>query len=277
MSMLKEKIDTSIALLRKIEPLALELNPTDGIYLAFSGGKDSQCLLELAKMAGVRFKAWYSVTGIDSPHNVRFIMENYKEVNFIHHQKNFIRLVEQKGLPMMNSRYCCERLKENLGAGNLMVDGVRAEESAKRAAYAAIMVRSRRKENIIKGRNRSIEEITENQHRCIKGKDRLDVHPILNWTDTDVWQFMSQRKLPYNKTYDSMGRVGCMYCPYASRAQRELYIREYPLYYKRILKAIAVFLEKKPLFDTPEQYIDWWMSGKTMEKYRGGGRLTPPA
>lgn len=271
--MLKEKIDKSIALLRKIEPLALELNPTDGIYLAFSGGKDSQCLLKLAKMAGVRFKAWYSVTGIDSPQNVRFIMENYKEVNFIHHKKNFIRLVEEKGLPMMNSRYCCERLKENLGAGNLMVDGVRAAESARRAAYADIMVRSRRKENVTKGRNRSFEEITENQHRCIKGKDRIDVHPILEWTDADVWQFMAQQKLPYNETYTSMGRVGCMYCPYASRAQREEYIREYPLYYKRILKAVAVFLEKKPLFDTPAQYIDWWMSGKTMEKYLGGGRL----
>lgn len=274
-NMLQDKIKQSVALLRKVEPLALELNPQDGIYLAFSGGKDSQCIMELAKMAGVKFKAWYSVTGIDSPQNVRFIMENYPEVNFVHHRKNFLRLVEEKGLPMMNSRFCCERLKENLGAGNVMIDGIRADESRKRAAYAAVMVRSRRKENIQKGRNRTYEEIAENQHRCIKGKDRIDIHPILEWSESDVWQFIAQQRIPYNPTYQKLGRVGCMYCPYASRQQIVGYMEQYPLYYKRIMKALAVFLEKKPLFDTPEQYTDWWMSGMTMEKYRQtvcGGR-----
>ena len=34
--------------------------PEDGYYLAFSGGKDSQCIYHLAKMAGVKFDAHYS-------------------------------------------------------------------------------------------------------------------------------------------------------------------------------------------------------------------------
>ena len=39
---LDKKIDYSIALLRKAESMALRLDPENGFYLAFSGGKDSQ-------------------------------------------------------------------------------------------------------------------------------------------------------------------------------------------------------------------------------------------
>ena len=255
-------------MLHRAEPLALELNPTDGYYLAFSGGKDSQCVMELARLAGVKYKAYYSVTGIDSPQNVHFINQFYPEVQFIHHEKNFFRLVEQKGLPMMQSRFCCERLKENLGAGNVLIDGVRAEESTKRSTYTNVMIRSRRKENTTKGRHRTIEEIENNAHRCIKGKDRIDIHPLLNWTAADVWQFISQQQLPYNPCYENVGRVGCMFCPYATRQQIHLYIAQFPKYEDRLLRAIDVFLQKKPLLPNAELYLDWWLSRQTLEKYK---------
>ena len=41
--MIQHKIDYSIALFRKAEPMALAYHP-GGIHLAFSGGKDSQVL-----------------------------------------------------------------------------------------------------------------------------------------------------------------------------------------------------------------------------------------
>lgn len=53
---LDKKIDYSIALLRKAESMALRLDPENGFYLAFSGGKDSQALYHIAQMAGVIFK-----------------------------------------------------------------------------------------------------------------------------------------------------------------------------------------------------------------------------
>ena len=49
---LKEKIDYSIALMRKAEKLALEYDPVDGFYLAFSGGKDSQAIYLLRRWRG---------------------------------------------------------------------------------------------------------------------------------------------------------------------------------------------------------------------------------
>ena len=266
---MEQKIEKSIAIIRKSENLALSLQPDLGIFLAFSGGKDSACVLELAKMAGVKFKAFYSVTGIDSPMNIKYIRQYFPDVEFIHPKKNYLQLVEKKGLPMIQTRFCCERLKERIGAGTVMLDGVRAEESRKRAKYVEVMVRSRRKENIEKGRNRTIEEIEAASHRCIRGRDRVDVHPILEWTEEDVWQFLKDRKIPINPCYQKTGRVGCMYCPFASKRQLEMYEEEYPLYFKRLMLALERFWEKKQIkgIKDADDYYKWWKSRITIEKY----------
>lgn len=58
------KIEHSVDLLKRAEKLALKMSP-EGFHLAFSGGKDSQVLYYLAKMAGVKFKARMQVTTID--------------------------------------------------------------------------------------------------------------------------------------------------------------------------------------------------------------------
>ena len=57
---LQKKIDTFIRMLQSFEP-------EEGYYLAFSGGKDSQCIYHLAKMAGVKFDAHYNVTSVYPP------------------------------------------------------------------------------------------------------------------------------------------------------------------------------------------------------------------
>lgn len=263
------KIKESIELIRRAEKLSLSLNPQGGFYVAFSGGKDSQCVLELCKMAGVKYKAYYSVTGIDAPDNVRFIQKYYPEVEFVHPKQNYFKLIERKGLPMIQSRFCCERLKERIGAGNVLLDGVRAQESRSRAKYTEVMVRSRRKENIEKGRNRQLEEVVANEHRCIKGKDRVDVHPILDWTEEDVWSFIYDRKLQPNPMYSYVGRVGCMYCPFAKRSQLSFYEYMYPKYHKRLLLAIERFMSHKIVegLNTPQEYYDWWKSKKTLKAW----------
>lgn len=80
---LQTKIDYSIALLRKCEQMALDYDPENGFYLAFSGGKDSQVLYHLAKLAGVKFKAHMNLTSIDPPDVIRFVKRNYPDVELI--------------------------------------------------------------------------------------------------------------------------------------------------------------------------------------------------
>lgn len=115
--------------------------PKEGYFLAFSGGKDSQCVYHLAKMAGVKFDAHYSVTSVDPPELVRFIMEQYPDVIREHPKDKDGRPVTMWSLiadetmpPTRIARYCCERLKECSGQGRVTMTGVRWAESVNRRA-----------------------------------------------------------------------------------------------------------------------------------------------
>lgn len=59
---LQKKIDQSIRLLQSVQ------KRYDGeIELAYSGGKDSDVILQLAKEAGIKYRAIYKNTTIDPP------------------------------------------------------------------------------------------------------------------------------------------------------------------------------------------------------------------
>ena len=131
---LVQKIDYSIALLRKAEALALRYDADDGFYLAFSGGKDSQCLYHVAQLAGVRFKAHFSPTSIDPPQLIRFIRRNYPDCEFKRLRRSiFTACLEHKILPTMIARWCCAEFKEQSGAGKVTLIGIRHAESSRRA------------------------------------------------------------------------------------------------------------------------------------------------
>lgn len=272
MDNLEEKIRYSINLLKKGEKLALALNPSAGYVVGFSGGKDSQVLLDLVKRAGVRYVAHYSVTSIDAPENIYFIRAYYPDVVFIHHRPNFFGLVEKKGLPTIWHRYCCSVLKEGIGAGSVCLVGVRAEESAKRASYSEFDIRSRRKEHEGMRGKRTLEEVIENEHKCIKGKDKIMLYPLLKWTEQDVWGYIKTNNLPVNPLYESHKRVGCMFCPYARREDVLYWCERYPKMKEKILSSLQKYLDKRTWDDVEEikdatKYFDWWLSGKSLKKY----------
>ena len=134
----RDKVQEAIGRLRSFEP-------PEGYYLAFSGGKDSQTIYHLAKMAGVKFDAHYSVTSVDPPELVRFIKTHYPDVSF-----DYPRGKDGKVLTMWNlipkrkvpptrfQRYCCAELKESSGKGRVTVTGVRWAESNRRKALHGV-------------------------------------------------------------------------------------------------------------------------------------------
>lgn len=264
-----DKVTKAIKLLRAGERLALAMNPEDGYYLAFSGGKDSQVLYDLAVQAGVKFKAWYSVTGNDAPDNVYFIRDYYPSVEFYHPKKKFVKLVEEKGMPTINRRYCCERLKERIGAGNVVLTGVRAEESRKRAEYAQVMIHSRRVEHQGTAPGRNVSWLEQTEHDCIKGQDRVMVYPLLEFTAEDIWNYIDLHQLPVNPLYEVCGRVGCMFCPFSSDAQLDYYERHYPRFKKSIIAALDKNMNHRAesRFSDAKQLYRWWRSKKTIDRF----------
>lgn len=260
------KIDNSIKLLQKAEKLALAMQPNEGFHLSFSGGKDSQTILELAKMAGIKYKAYYYATTIDPAENVSFIKQYYPDVTFLVPKESFLHLVSKKGLPTRQHRFCCTILKETQGLGSVVLTGVRKEESTKRQQYAPLTKYTKKKEE---RKPVFLNEMEQNQFQCVNGSDKFLLHPILEWSTMDVLDFLSGQKIPQNPCYIKNKRVGCSICPFAPRIQNIKYLETHPKFKAALISSIGKYLSKSKKYNTwsPEDCLNWWTSGKSLEEY----------
>ena len=267
---LQTKIDYSIALLRKAEPLALEMSP-DGFHLAFSGGKDSQTLYHLAKLAGVRFMAHMQITTLDPPELMHFVRTHYPDIELHRPEINFYKLiVKKKMLPLRQARYCCAYLKEQAGAGTVTLIGIRAAESARRAKRNELETSDRAYSGSLDQFNRDKEQY----HQCVSGKDKIMLSPIFKWTDADVWNFIRGNGIEYCKLYDEgFHRIGCIFCPMVSRKIKALERNRYPGVEKAIKRSIQNIIDENGYGNeyhaTADEIFDWWVSNTSARKYFG--------
>jgi hypothetical protein len=156
----KALTEQAIARLRKHEP------PEDGYYLAFSGGKDSIVIYDLAVRSGVKFDAHFQQTTVDPPEVLRFIREHYPDVAWTKPKRSMFQMIVDHGTPPTRIiRYCCSELKELHGSGRVVVLGVRWAESARR-------------------RNRPV--YGESTRRA----GTYFLSPIVDWTTADVWDYI---------------------------------------------------------------------------------------
>lgn len=223
MSELAKKVNQAIKLLQSI-PQA-----SGPIEISYSGGKDSDVILELAKMAGIPYRAIYKNTTIDPPGTIKHCKE--KGVEILAPTINFFDLVKRKGCPTMRARFCCEILKE-YKVCDRAVQGIRRSESTKRA------------------KNYHEPEICRTYgHKG--GKCRIYL-PILEWTNDDVASFIAERGIKCHPLYyDEQGnfhverRLGCIGCPLRSDKGRGGY-QKYPKMLRQLIKSAKVFLETHP-------------------------------
>jgi len=214
--------------------------PPEGYYLAFSGGKDSITLLRLAQMAGVQYDAHYNVTTVDPPELLRFIRREHPSVTWDRPELTMWQLIIKNGIPPTRLvRYCCAELKERGGSDRLKVTGIRWAESNARAQRQMV-------------------------ETCRYSNARI-LHPIIDWTDDDVWQFIRQEKLPYCELYDEgQKRIGCVMCPMGNHSQMAWQAQRWPriagLYLRAFDRMIAHWRERgKPRrWNTAEEVMAWW-------------------
>lgn len=262
-----DKIAKSIELIRKAEPLALKYQEY-GFHLAFSGGKDSQVIYHLCKMAGVKFQAFMQVTTIDHPELMKFVRKNYQDVIMQRPEKNFYSLIISENiLPTQQIRYCCRHLKENSGANTVTVIGIRKAESNKRAKRNELEINNRKYSNSLDQFNID----NESGALCVNGKDKILLSPILDWSDRDVWNFIRSNKIEYCNLYDNgYKRIGCIFCPMCSKREKIRHRKEYPGVERAIKKSIKILCDRgkySSLNSDVNDVFEWWISGKSIKVY----------
>jgi phosphoadenosine phosphosulfate reductase len=226
--------------------------PPEGYYLAYSGGKDSDTILALAKMAKVKFDAHYHLTTVDPPELV-YHVRRHPEVEIDRSEMTMWQLIVKKCMPPTRmKRYCCEYLKERGGSGRIIMTGVRREESAKRA-------------------RRNMNEA------CFKDKTKRYFHPIIDWTSKDVWQFLRENKISYCNLYDKgFKRIGCVMCPYSNiKRQAELFPKIAQAYKRAIIRCWdkknsdieGGFSKVVTKFKDGEDMYNWWISGRSAKEW----------
>jgi phosphoadenosine phosphosulfate reductase len=225
----EKKVARAVRLLQSI--------PKDGpVEVSYSGGKDSDVILELAKMAGIEYRAIYKNTTIDPPGTIRHCKD--KGVEILQPKESFMQLVQKKGFPSRFSRFCCQVLKE-YKVLDRAIQGIRRSESIKR--------RDRYKEP----------EMCRVYSKDSKVKIYL---PILDWTDADVERFVKERGIQCHPLYyDEQGnfhverRLGCIGCPLKSDNGKGDYLK-YPVMLKARIKAHQKYLESHPNSKTLEYF-----------------------
>jgi len=211
-SQLEDAVRANVSYLEKIEKKAVSMIKHSGAkYVAFSGGKDSEVALYLAHLAGVK-KAIYANTGLEFPESSRFVKKfaDFLGVELIEVRpdRGFWDVVEEKGIPTKENRWCTKHLKlaQLSKFHGVLVDGTRRYESF--------------------GRMR--------RTRTAKLGNLKLIYPILDWLALDVWLYIHYRGLPYNPLYD-MGyeRIGCYMCPSMLNAEFHNMRSTHPELFKR--------------------------------------------
>lgn len=277
---IRDKVEMPIKRLKAFEP-------PEGYYVAFSGGKDSQCVYHLCKMAGVKFDAHYAVTSVDPPELVRFIKQNYPDVQFERQYDKDGKPITMWSLipehlmpPTRLIRYCCASLKETCGQGRIVVTGVRWAESANRKNnHGAVDIRGKKAIKIADSEgadyrldkhgglimNDDNNEARRTVEQCYRTRKTM-VNPIVEWDEDDVWQFLNENNIPHCCLYDEgFTRLGCIGCPMGGTKGQIKQFERWPKYRELYMKSFKRMLNARTVknlettWNTEIDVMNWWL------------------
>lgn len=239
------------------------------LTVRYSGGKDSDVILQLAKESlaplGIEFRVTHNLTTADPPDNVYYIRGVFADLReegieaVINYPKRSLWKIMRETLviPSRLIRVCCGELKERkMPDAPYIVTGVRWAESAGRRAksgIAMVYTASDRTARPDKGGLLTTDDASSRRlfEQCqMKGVRVLN--PIIDWSDSDVWDYLHSRGIEGNPLYkEGWTRIGCVGCPLAGKRAREIAFARYPKLYKAWHDAIAYVIARRKEMGNP--------------------------
>lgn len=255
------------------------------LMVTYSGGKDSQVLVALAERANINFEVVNSHTTADAPETVYFIREQFREMELRGIKCSIVMpkykglpvsmwtLIPQKGMPPTRfARYCCQVLKESNGKGRFNATGVRWAESPRRKnsrGVMEVMNKDPKKRIILANDNDEKRQLFETCNL----KAEMVVNPIVDWSDDEVWDYITSEKLPFNPLYcEGWKRVGCIGCPLAGGKMMKKEFSRWPKYQKLYLDAFERMLKVRK--EQGKETIAWKDGMNVFHWWTGDGNVS---
>lgn len=178
---------------------------------AYSGGKDSIALLNITAkaLAPKDFYVIFGNTGMELSSTLKAVdraKQHWPDLRFVEAKCHLdpTETWDMFGPPASKIRWCCAvhksvptilKLRELTGDYNakaVVLDGVRAQESARRAKYGEVSIGA-------------------------KNISQINVSPILKWNTAEIYCYLLKENILFNDAYRiGLFRVGCMVCPMSS-------------------------------------------------------------
>jgi phosphoadenosine phosphosulfate reductase len=213
------------------------------VVVSFSGGKDSLVALHLSLGLGFEPVILFNNTGIELPETVETVYKTVDKygLELVEASANdkFWRSVYELGVPGRDYRWCCKvcklaplaiTVKKMWSKGGLNVVGQRAFESIDRARSPRVW-------------------------RLRWSPYLLNLSPINEWSQFEVWLYIFINKLEPNPLY-FMGyeRIGCFMCPASTMAELDLVSQTHRELWSRWLEILEFWAKKLEL---PREWIDY--------------------
>lgn len=251
----------------------------DRFIASFSGGKDSQVILDLCTRAipSADFEVFYSDTGYELPSSLelyeetkRYYGERFPNLKFhiTRNHESVLNYWDKIGTPSDTHRWCCTVMKtaplyralkkeDGKSAKIMTLDGVRAEESLRRGNY----------ERLGKGKHIGV----------------YNAHPILRWNTTEIFLYLLENELIINEAYRfGKARVGCLICPFSTAWDDFTTHQKYPDAMKPFVERICRYSQQHKIHDFASYIRErkWKIksladadSSKTTVTFRGDKRM----
>lgn len=256
------------------------------LVCTYSGGKDSDVLLELFERSGIPFEVHNSHTTADAPQTVRHIQKVFRGLEsegikceietpiYKGEPTSMWKLIPEKLMPPTRLvRYCCAVLKETGCANRYIATGVRWGESTarmQREEFEKIANKKKDKEKFTiimlmndNDKRRRMNELCMQQNKMV-------VNPIIDWTHRDVWEYINSEKIETCELYQcGYDRVGCIGCPMAGK-KRKREFEDFPQYKKLYIHAFERMLKererrgKENTWKTGEDVFVWWIGDENV-------------
>lgn len=193
--------------------------------IAFSGGKDSTAILHLIRSVNPDIPAVFCNTGVEARETIEYCktIDNMTEMR--PEGITFWDCVKKYGYPGSKAKHkdqCCKYLKEKPAK-------LYYKENKTDLVFLGLTIRE--------SHNRAMLIAHRGHTQYVKTWGLWKCYPIYNWKVEEVWQYIKDNNIPYNKGYDTgWRRCGCMPCTAHKNWQQRL-SREAPEMLEFILKA----------------------------------------